>query len=342
MKITLEQLSGIRKELEKDEIREEEYKEYYRDREIINSESTFASQIGDGLTEIRHSQNNSEIEVFYNILSCSEYVLDINTDQIDIGTKFSIQFDGDEEIETYTLLEELIGIGQYDGFVSTKSLFGQAVNGKKENERFEYKSPSKQMIGGTIVEIKKDLSDYPHFIKDKKIESRICHIEKNKSAKLKERAKENLEAQEELKQTNALTKSQIGILRIELEKLLKKTNRKHDASIRSTIAVINKLLKESYIAQPPLDHSIGIGSKFKIKFLLPEEKEVEVELINKAVTTEVNDSYVEKISSLGTRLYGLRDNEEFSFFNGTTTVAGIVYDIDNGKEKIYTKKSKRN
>ena len=51
----------------------------------------------------------------------------------------------------------------------------------------------------------------------------------------------------------------------------------------------------------------------------------------------MNDAYVEKISALGTRLFGLRNNEEFSFFNGHTTIAGIVYDIDNGKEKYYTK-----
>ena len=338
MKITLEQLSGIRKELEKDEIREQEYKEYYRDREIINSDSTFASQVGDGLTEVRHSQNNSEIETFYNLLSCSEYVTDVNTEQIDIGTKFSIMFDGEEEKETYTLVEELVGTGQLNGFVSTKSIFGQSVSGKQENDRFEYITPAKFKVSGTIVEIKKDLSDYPHFIKDKKIEYRICHIEKQKLATLKEQAKNNNEkAQEELYQATALTKSQISILKLELEKLSKKNNRKNDASIRSTIAVINKLLRDCPMAIPPRGDYIGIGSKFKIKFLLPEEKDLEVELINKAVTTEVNDAYVEKISALGTRLLGLRNNEEFSFFNGHTTIAGIVYDIDNGKEKYYTK-----
>lgn len=334
MKITLEQLSGIRKELEKDEIREQEYKEYYRDREVINSESTYISQIGDGLTEMRHSQNNSEIEILYNLLSCSDYVVDVNTEQIDIGTKFSILFDGEEENETYTLLEELVGIGQYDGFVSTKSLFGQAVSGKKENDRFEYTTPANFKVSGTIVEIKKDLSEYAHFIKDRKIEYRICHIEKNKLSLLKERAKNNdIDAQEQLKESTALTRSQINILKLELEKLSKRKDKKQDPSIRSTIAVINKLLKESPVAVPPLGDKIGIGSKFKIKFLLPEEKDVEVELINKAVTTEVNDAYIEKISSLGTRLFGLKNNDEFSFFNGTTTVAGIVYDIDNGKQK---------
>lgn len=333
MKLTLEQLSGIRRKLEADEIREKEYQEYYGDREVINSENTSVSQIGDGITEVRHAQNNSEIETFYNLLTYGTYVTEINTDNIDIGTKFTVLFDNEEEQETYTLVEELVGVNQVEGFVSMHGLFGQAVYGKTDNDRFEYETPNKQKIGGTIIEIKKNLADYPHIIKERKIENRICHIEKTKLATLRENAKTSIIAKEELEKRNALTTSQINILKTELELLERKYNRKEDASVRSRIGVIKKILKESTMAITPYDGSIGIGSKFKIKFLLPVEKEIEVELINKAVSTEVDNAYVEKISSLGTRLFGLTENEEFAYFNGTTTIAGIVYDIDNGKEK---------
>ena len=138
MKITLEQLSGIRRRLEEDETREKEYQEYYNDREVINSENTSVSQIGDGITEVRHAQNNEEISAFYNLLTYGTYVTEINTKQIDIGTKFEVLFDSEEESETYTLVEELVGVNQVEGFASMHGLFGQSVKGKTDNDRFEY------------------------------------------------------------------------------------------------------------------------------------------------------------------------------------------------------------
>ena len=333
MKITLEQLSGIRKKIVEDEAREKEFQDYYRDREVINSDTTYISQIGDGITEIRHTQNNEEISAFYNLLTCGTYVTEVDTDKIDVGTKFDVLFDHEEEPETYTLVEELVGVNQIDGYVSMHGTFGQAIKGKTDNDRFEYETPTQRKISGTIIEIKKDFADYSHLIKERKIQNRMCHIEKTKLATLIENAKTIPEAQEELNTRNALTISQLNILEIELERLERNCNKKQDASIRAKISVIKRLLKDSKVAITPYDGTIGIGSKFKIKFLLPVEKEMEVELINKAVSTEVDNAYVERISSLGTRLFGLTENEEFAYYNGTTTIAGIVYDIDNSKEK---------
>lgn len=338
MKLILEQLSGLRRELEKDLIRQKEYREYFSDREIVDSDSTFASQVGDGVTEARYNYDQSAKEEHYNLLFTGEYVTERNTDEIDIGTKFSVLFDGEEEKEDYTLVEELTGLKKLEGYTSTKSLFGKAVNGKKEQEKFSYRLENKMEISGTIIEIKKDLSEYPHFIKEKGISCRKCILERKRVEELKEKAKTDENAKKELEERETITTSQISILEMELKRLESKKNRK-DADIRAKIAVIKKLLKEATIAVPPTNGTIGVGSKFKINFLIPEEKEMEVELINRAVTTETTDAYIERISSLGSRLYGLKENQEFAYYNGTEHVGGIVSNIENQKidAKVYKK-----
>ncbi len=107
-------------------------------------------------------------------------------------------------------------------------------------------------------------------------------------------------------------------------------------SVIKRLVVVNKLLREAKIATPPTDKTIGIGSKVSIMTF--EDGEVQsrrVEIINEAVSTEINTDYIEAISPLGQELIGLKDNQSFSYnyfsklSNNTTGGDGIVYNINN-------------
>ncbi len=63
------------------------------------------------------------------------------------------------------------------------------------------------------------------------------------------------------------------------------------------------------------------------------DKKVEVrrfEMINSAVSTELDRNYIERISNLGSKLYGLSENDEFIVRIGNSNfISGIVFDIEN-------------
>ena len=326
-----EQISGIRKNLEIETSRDEAFKEYYKDQEYVNSPSTSVAQVGDGITNDSHSMTINNKRRYYHQLLDSEYLTERNLETIAIGTKFTVLFSDEEEEETYMLVEELSGVNQLDGYVSLQGLFGTAVYGKKEKDTFEFKLPH-GVTTGEIIEIKKDPKEYVHFIREKGIEHRLSYIEKKRLSNLRKIMATDENARKEYEDYKMITKSQKEILELEYSKLERKY-RKNDPSARNRFVFIKNTLNESKIAPLPTDDTIGIGTKFKIKFLLPEEKDVEVEMINKAVATETTDVYVERISSLGTRLFGLTENQEFSYFNGKEHIAGFVYEINNGKTK---------
>ena len=66
-----------------------------------------------------------------------------------------------------------------------------------------------------------------------------------------------------------------------------------------------------------------------------------VEMINRAVSTELDCNYVERIDNLGSVLYGLRENDEFFINVGKKSLTGIVYDIDNKIDSYTTNSTKK-
>lgn len=107
-------------------------------------------------------------------------------------------------------------------------------------------------------------------------------------------------------------------------------------SVYARLGRVNKLLSESRIATPPTDGTIGIGSKVSIMTF--EDGQIQnrrVEIINQAVSTELNTDYVEVISPLGQKIIGLKNNQMFDYRyfsnldNNTLVGNGVVYDINN-------------
>lgn len=115
-------------------------------------------------------------------------------------------------------------------------------------------------------------------------------------------------------------------------------------SIYSRLGIVNKLLRESKIVETPCEDVIGIGSKVSI--ITYENASVQnrrVEIINQAVSTELNTDYVEVISPLGQEIIGLRNNQtfEYNYFskleNKVLHGTGIVYDINNNMQEYLAK-----
>lgn len=104
------------------------------------------------------------------------------------------------------------------------------------------------------------------------------------------------------------------------------------------------MLRESKIVTPPSDNTIGVGSKVSI--ITFEDGEIQnrrVEIINQAVSTELNTDYIEAISPLGQEIIGLKNNQKFDYRyfsildNNTLLGNGIVYDINNNMDEELAK-----
>ena len=67
------------------------------------------------------------------------------------------------------------------------------------------------------------------------------------------------------------------------------------------------------------------------------------EIINQAVSTELNTDYVEAISPLGQEIIGLKNNQMFDYRylstldNNTLVGTGVVYDINNNMNETLAK-----
>lgn len=115
-------------------------------------------------------------------------------------------------------------------------------------------------------------------------------------------------------------------------------------SIYARLGLVNKMLRESKIVMPPSDNTIGVGSKVSIMtFEDGQFQNRRVEIINQAVSTELNTDYVEAISPLGQEIIGLKDNQMFDYRyfsildNNTLVGNGVVYDINNNMNETLAK-----
>lgn len=366
--------------------------------------------------------SNNEMREYARALQIGERVKTIPVDKIGIGTKFVLQFAGEDEPEKYTLVDTKIGyIGQTD-YMSSDSILGQVLLGKKAKDSFSYEvgnNSQKQTIEGEVVDIITDRSEYINYITSREISSRKAHqlrgtsagrqpeifpLTKSQYELLSEESKNLLIAiqKEQLKATKIELGSKVIItyeegspqvftivdkkeseldketeinLDSKLAEILlhtkeqekfkytyKKTEQgkrkqqrgkleeidntalyseeerqKKLSSLYSKLAYVNKMLKNSKLAEPPQDETIGIGSHVSIMTFTKEKTETRrVEIIQQAVSYELEPTYVEAISPLGVQLLGLKNNEEFIYRKNGTPITGIVYDIDNTKQASRT------
>ena len=186
MRITTEQLYYIREKAKVLQRRIKDYKKTLGLRETFSVDESAALISVDAISDEQYQKTRNEYKEIMAILEDSTVIKERNTDTIDVGTKFSIVFDEEDEEETLMLVENLTGVSYELGFISEKSLIGQALLGKKEGEVFEYVIGNNSKITGQVTSIKKDYSDYLHFIKEKHYSSRIHKKEKERIKELGE------------------------------------------------------------------------------------------------------------------------------------------------------------
>ena len=336
MKITTEQLYYIREKAKKLQNQIKDYKKTLGFRECfaVNESAQLVSE--DSIADREYQEIRAEYREILNILSTATLIKERNTEKIDIGTKFGIIFDGEDEEETLMLVENLTGVSYQLGFISEKSLIGQSLIGKKEGDVFEYQVNSSK-IKGQVTTIKKEYSDYIHFIKEKHYSTRIHKKEKERIKELNSLTDE--EAILEKADRQKLTKSQKELLSIEADQLVK--NAKCIESAKR-LAVIRNLLKEE-TAIAPTDDTIGVGSIVTISYTTKDGqvKDGTYEYINRAVSSELDNEYIERISTLGNALYGLQAGDEFKIqtTNCLKPIVGYIENVSNPKT-ITTQKIK--
>lgn len=328
-----EQISYLREKRETILASLETYKDYLQNKEIVSSDYSARAYIGDSLTDEQFHRERKNLHDVQAALESDEYLRERNLDQVSIGTKFIVKFDGFEDTETLILTDSIYGLALDGGFISVTSPLGEHVIGKHPGQPFSYavKTGSrpfdKRMVSGTVLEIVRDPQEYVHFITERPKCQRMSKPEKRKLHSLL--SVENETAKEELASYQALTPSQEYMLKIERDRL---TGKKDTASI-ARLAIVNELLTRPVVTNPE-EGQIGIGTKFDVTICSPDSIVTThtYEMINSAVSDELDDAYVERISPIGTSLYGLHEKDTFKFRRDNKTYTGVVDHIHQTKK----------
>ena len=331
MKLVAEQVKYLRDRQRQLEKKKRELLGYMSNRERVKFEGFGNPIILDSMTDENYRSINRELKNIDEILARGEIITERNTDEIRVGTRFTLEWDDDEEENDLLLVEECYSSSE-NNFVSMQSDLGKSVIGLKEGDKTVFTSTASGMkLSVSIKEIKKISSEYEHFIKEKRHSLRVRQEAKKELHDLRYTDKK------EYDKRNEITKSQRELLEIELAKeSIQKTGNK------KRIATIKKIL-ERQTAELPEDDSVGIGS-FVTIMLKDEFDHIETksfELINSAQSTELESQYVERISTLGNAIYGLHPNDIFKVKRKRMpSLTGVIVSVDNQneleKQRVYS------
>lgn len=323
MRLIPEQIKYLRERKQELEAKRRDYKEYLQTRDRTGYDNIGLPQFGNFASDMEYRAYFEELKEIDRTLETSEFIRERNYEFIDIGTLFTVRFDG-EDSENILLVERGIS-SKETRMVSTESDLGKAVIGHKPGESLTYKvSATGRTISITIEDIKKLKSDYEQFI----------HINGTSSDRMSKRVKKDLKElrendQEEYKRRHMITPSQAILAKEELGKIRRGSKDPSDITRRT---YLSKVTKEENITMPPEDDTIGIGSH--VELLIQDEegniKEMSFELINFAISTELSSHYVERITTLGNAIFGLRENDTFSVIRkNKPRLKGIIKSVDN-------------
>ena len=321
MKLIAEQVKYLRERKEELLQKKREFTRYLsesRERDTMD-ESTFV------YNDYHENQNFrralKEIDTIDEALQNCEIVTDRNFDTIDIGTAFYATFAGDEEKERITLVDTGIVANHNCGFVSLDSDFGKAVYGKKDGDTVSYTvNATGRKLSVTIDEIDRMKENYTHFLRENNTNKRMCGAVKRKLSELKENSLEEYNAR------HMVSASQV---RLAQEELARGNN------LSTTRKAFLNQMAHSRVDLPK-DGTIGVGSRVTV-LLKDENDEVEYkqfEFINRAISSELEEHYVERISTLGNTIFGLKKNDTFTVRrNHLPSLQGVVLDVVNGEKE---------
>ena len=334
MKLIPEQIKYLREREKELSERREKYLKYCTNRDGVCIDNVGMPHFADYQADAEYYRDYNELKTIRSVLNSGEFLVDRDFDKIDIGTAFTVRFDDTDELDR-VLLVDSSNLGFSINFVSVDSDFGNAVFGKEPGDNVSYVvKATGRTISLKIEDIDKIHEHYEHFIKEKPIASRISSSEKRKLSQLK---KNNIN---EYEKRHMLSDSQISLVKEELNKL----DRDLDNSSSTKRRFLMDVLEKNKRAKSPNDDSIGIGSVVTV--LLTDSNgnvfEKTFEMINQAVSTELESHYVERISPLGKVIYGLKPNDTFRVLQKhKPSLKGIVVSVDNHLEDDYCMKKNK-
>lgn len=300
MKLIAEQLHALRKrksELVATLRRFNDYARNQRERDSIDGIGT--PVYTDYLAAEEYGRAVNEYSEIQQILCSCELVEKRELDKIEIGTAFYAHFDGDAGKERFVLVEKGIPSDKDYHFLSLDSDFGRAVLGKRAGENVVYQTGSSATpIQVSIDEIDQISKNYLHFLRKAK-PTKARHLVITESQRVL--------AGEELLHDHNLSPERKAVLRK---------------------AILSPTVKA------PKDGTIGIGSKVSA-FIIDDDgegKDLEFEVIDKAIATELDCDYVERQSPLGRAVMGLQEKDTF-IVSGTNTKGVILSVCNEEKEK---------
>ena len=332
MRLIPEQVVGLRRAILEKRRSLDGYKDYLEDNRTTSIDDINRLRIGDSFTETGFSLDRSDYNRYTDILENAEIVDSPCLDYVDVGTKFIVVYDGEDEETTLTLVETAQFINSFNGFVSVDSPLGNAAKGHKDGDHCSFKVGDRR-IGFTIKAIDRNMDNYLRTINSVQKGDRRCRaaLKEVKEATISK----DVEKQEELR---ALTHSQTVLLKSEYERLKRESLRNKNNSVIARMSNIKRLLETRKVVGPnPDSDTIGVGSIFSVK-LTSSKGELNfenVELVNCAVSDEYSFEYMERIGAIGYAVYGLSEGDSFKVRIGNVYYTGVVYNINNSYGSLF-------
>lgn len=326
MRLVPEQVVGLRKAIIEKRKSLDGYRDYLEDNRTTSLDDINRLRIGDSVTENGFNMDRDDYRRYTEILEDAEIIDKPCFDHVDVGTKFVVTYDGENEDIFLTLVETAQFISSFNGFVSVESPLGKAAFGKKEGDHCFFKVGDRR-IGFTIKAIDKDMNNYLRPINSVKMGDRRCRAAEKEVKEAIQLG--DVVRQEELR---ALTHSQVVLLNTEYSRLRAEYTRTKDNGLAIRMANIKRALETRRVTGPNANSDcIGIGSLFSVKLVSGNDEIVleNVELVNCAVSDEYSFEYVERIGAIGFAVDGLREGESFKVRIGNKHYTGVVYNINN-------------
>lgn len=296
-----------------------------REKEILNKYKEYFKSI--------ESVDTDNLREKKDLLTKSKFLRKRELDKIGLGTKFVYNLIGQDREEGMLIegIEESMKIESELKLIRTDSELGQLLLGKKAGSLIEKIVENNQRIVlGTVEEIKTDKKDYLSYIREKSRHNRSSVPARKLTTKLFANSDDE-DILKEAKKRQTISLSQQQLLKEEAINLLHTATTKVE---KMRLKKVRQLLKEKEVVPLPTDGTIGIGTEFSIMIATKEGLTTKrVELINEAYSNELENEYIERISPLGNKIFGLKEGDSFEHTTFShDIISAIVFDIDNTKK----------
>lgn len=136
-----EQVKALRDKINELEEKIQEEKYFFKNDERNQLEPGFVNYVNKEMEIDDYNFLVNKLEYYKRVLENSEFVKEFKKDLVDYGTKFKIKYYDDDDVETYTLVENSVGLkstyfNQDNGYISVDGYLGKTLKGKKREMNF--------------------------------------------------------------------------------------------------------------------------------------------------------------------------------------------------------------